>query len=225
MQRTSIGRSPVLEIGLLKLGHLLCLVYWLGADLGVFYSSYFVADDKLSSETRVTMGKLLFALDQAPRICMPLIFGFGAHLAARLGYWQLSDGGIVGVWALCLGWLSLVLTLHHRGHSERLAVLDYWLRVAVIVGLVGYAVQGLATGSVVTWLATKLLIFAVLVACGLLIRRFLGPFGPAFAAVAQGTPTAADNVAIRETFAKTRPFVVTIWAGLLANTLFGLHLL
>ncbi len=215
----------MLEIGLLKLGHLLCLVYWLGADLGVFYSSYFVANDKLSSETRATMGKLLFALDQAPRICMPLIFAFGAHLAARLGYWPLPLSGIIGIWLLCLVWLGLVITLHYRGHNQRLTIVDYWLRVAVIAGLVGYAGHGIATGSVVTWLAIKLLIFAVLVTCGLLIRRFLGPFGPAFSAVAQGTATPKDNAAIRDTFAKTRPFVVVIWAGLLANTLFGLHLL
>ena len=78
-----------LRLELLKLGHVLCLVYWLGADLGVFYSSYFVADDKLKAETRVAMAKLLFALDQGPRICMPLIFAFGAHLAFRLGLWQI----------------------------------------------------------------------------------------------------------------------------------------
>ena len=38
------------ELGILKLIHILCLVYWLGADLGVFYSSYFLIDEKLSRE-------------------------------------------------------------------------------------------------------------------------------------------------------------------------------
>lgn len=215
----------MLEIGLLKLGHLLCLVYWLGADLGVFYSSYFVADDKLSTETRVAMGKLLFALDQAPRICMPLIFAFGGHLAIKMGYWPLPTAGPMAIWGLCLVWLGIVVTLHFGGHRAWLTAVDCWLRVAIVAGLVGYAAHGIVTGSVVTWLAIKLLVFALLVACGLLIRLFLGPFGPAFAAVAQGNASAADNAAIRNTFARTRPLVLIIWAGLLTNTVLGLHLL
>ena len=34
------------ELALLKMAHILGLVYWLGGDLGVFYSSFFVADEK-----------------------------------------------------------------------------------------------------------------------------------------------------------------------------------
>ena len=34
-----------IEIGILKLIHILCLVYWLGADLGVFYSSYYLVNE------------------------------------------------------------------------------------------------------------------------------------------------------------------------------------
>lgn len=215
----------MLEIGLLKLGHLLCLVYWLGADVGVFYSSFFVADDTLSAETRVSMGKLLFALDQAPRICMPLIFGFGAHLAFRLGLWPISPGAVVAVWLATLAWLAMVLTLHLRGHAPALTAVDYWFRVLVVAGLAAYVAIGLTSGAIVSWLALKLAVFAVLVACGLLVRHSLKPFGPAFAAVARGEATAADNQAIRASLNRTRPFVVVIWLGLLLNTALGLHLL
>ena len=73
------------ELGILKLIHTLCLVYWLGADLGVFYSSYFLIDEKLSKETRITISKVLFFLDQTPRISMILILPSGIHLSKILG--------------------------------------------------------------------------------------------------------------------------------------------
>ena len=215
----------MLEIGLLKLGHLLCLVYWLGADLGVFYSSYFVADDKLSTETRVTTARILFALDQAPRICMPLILAFGVHLAYRLGMWNLPGIAVAAAWLVCLGWLAMVLTLHVRGQDAKgLTTFDYWFRVAVVAGLSAHSIYSLTGGHVATWLAVKLLVFAGLVACGLMVRRGLRPFGPAFAALVQGRAGDEDNAAIRGSLARTRPFVLAIWAGLLVNTALGLHL-
>ena len=216
----------MLEIGLLKLGHVLCLVYWLGADLGVFYSSFFVADEKLSSETRVAMAKLLFALDQGPRICMPLIFAFGTQLAYRLGLWQVPGAAVAAVWLVCLGWLAMVIALHARGAAAQgLAKFDYGFRVAVILGLAGYVGFGLANGSLLGWVAVKLSVFTVLVLCGLLVRRGLRPFGPAFAAVARGSAGSAENEAIRSSLNRVRPFVVVIWLGLLLNTALGIRLL
>lgn len=216
----------MLEIGLLKMGHLLCLVYWLGADLGVFYSSYFVADDRLSAETRVSMARLLFALDQAPRLCMPLILAFGVHLGYRLGQLAVPVSAVVATWVVCLGWLGMVLTLHLRGHGARtLTTIDYWFRVAVIIGLGGYSLYALVADSMADWLAMKLLVFAALVACGLAVRRKLRPFAPAFAALVDGRATDADNAAIRGSLSATRPFVLAIWLGLLINTALGVHLL
>lgn len=213
------------EIGLLKLGHLLCLVYWLGADLGVFYSSYFVADEKLSPETRVSMAKLLFALDQGPRMCMPLMLGSGVHLGWRLGMLPMSGVLVAATWLVCLGWLAMVVTLHVRGTAAKgLTTFDYVFRVAVVAGLGGYSINALVTGSLLDWLAIKLLVFALLVLSGLLVRRRLKPFGPAFAAVAKGRANDADNAAIRSSLAGTRPFVIAIWIGLLINTALGLHI-
>ena len=74
------------------------------------------------------------------------------------------------------------------------------------------------------WVAIKLAIFGGLVACGLFVRIMLKPFGPAFAKVVQGNPDAADNEAIRSSLARVKPFVLAIWAGLIASAALGLHL-
>ena len=97
----------------------------------------------------------------------------------------------------------------------------------MIAALAGAAGTGLASGSVVTapWAAAKLAIFAAMVACGLIIRVNLKPFGPAFGALMTTGPTPEVNAAIASSLARCRPFVVAIWAGLLVNAMLGLHLI
>ena len=43
--------------GLLKYLHILLFVYWLGGDAGVFYSSKFVTDTRLSRDARLEIGR------------------------------------------------------------------------------------------------------------------------------------------------------------------------
>ena len=47
----------------LAIFHLLLFVYWLGGDLGVFYSSGMVVDPELSNSARVTAAKIMVNLD------------------------------------------------------------------------------------------------------------------------------------------------------------------
>ena len=214
------------EIGVLTFAHLLCLVYWLGADLGVFTSSYYVANPALSAETRVNMVKLLFFLDQAPRLCMPLIFATGVHLAARMGWLSLEPSAVWLVWGMCLAWLAMVATLHKLGpRAQMLIKIDAVFRVLLIAALLLIGIAALLEGWFADWIAVKLLVFAGLVSCGLLIRLKLKPFGPAFGKLAAGQVTDQDNAAISRSLNATRPFVVAIWLGLLINTALGLHLL
>ncbi len=213
------------DIGVLQLIHVIGLVYWLGADLGVFYSSYYVADDSLGAEARLTVAKILFWLDQAPRIAMPIMLGSGFHLAWRFGTLPLPQIAVYLTWAVVGVWLGLVFLLHARGPSPLMSRIDFGLRVVIVVLTAGIAAWALATDALVYWVAWKLLIFAALVSCGLIIRIRLKPFAAAFAALAGGTAGAAENATIRDVFASTRPFVIAIWLGLLVNTLLGLHLL
>jgi hypothetical protein len=51
---------------------------------------------------------------------------------------------------------------------------------------------------------------------GLLVRRALIPFGPAFQRLAAGAAQAGDEAAIRNALAQARIFVVSIWLALIA---------
>lgn len=218
------------EIALLKFAHVLGLVYWLGADLGVFYSSYILCDDQQPSKVRVSAARILFALDQAPRVSMTLMLPLGVHLAVSVGYIVAPSWLVPAIWLLAAGWLTMVLLLHFKGHGDALPGLkrfDLLFRAVLVIALVGIGLVAMigAMPGVTSWAGTKLAIFGALVFCGLMVRIQLKPFGPAFGQLVRGEATETDNQAIRRSIGGTRPFVLAIWVGLLLNTALGVHLL
>ncbi len=84
--------------------HLLLFVYWLGGDLGVFYSSRFVVDPGRSREARLTAAKIMLDLDLIPRICMSLTLTVGGILNEFYGIphppWQQANSSEI-TWRRC----------------------------------------------------------------------------------------------------------------------------
>ncbi|MDJ0709237.1 MAG: hypothetical protein QNJ14_02550 [Woeseiaceae bacterium] len=217
------------EYLLIKLLHVVGFAYWLGGDLGVFYSSYFVADDSRPDTVRIATAKILFALDQAPRICMTMSLPLGTHLAWRMGVLPFGATTMAIIWVLCFGWLAMVVTLHTAAQSKGKAMLttfDFWFRIALSLGLIVVGLYAwFGPSTMPYWVAAKIAIFGGLVGCGLIVRIKLKPFGPAFANLVGGSASDADNAAIRNSLGGTRPFVVAIWIGLIVSTALGLHLI
>jgi len=218
------------EYLLLKLLHVVGFAYWLGGDLGVFYSSYFVANEKHSTDVRIATAKILFALDQAPRICMTMMLPLGVHLTWEMGIFEFDAWIMMAIWLACFGWLAMVITLHvaKPGKGKAfLTIFDFWFRLTLSTGLVagGALAQFTDTLRLPHWVALKLLLFGLMIGCGLIVRIKLRPFVPAFARLAGGQANDADNAAIRSSLGATRPFVISIWIGLLASTAYGLHLI
>ncbi len=218
------------EYALLKLAHIVGFAYWLGTDLGVFYSSYFVANDGLSADVRAATARILLALDLAPRICMTLMLPLGLHLAWQLDTLPIGGATLALAWVLCLAWLGMVLFLHFASSDTKKASVtkfDFGLRILISTALIfaGIAALSGAIDAIPYWIAWKLLIFGGLVGCGLIIRIRLRDFGPAFANVAKGQASDLDNAAIRRSLGGTRPFVIAIWIGLLASAALGTHVI
>lgn len=214
----------------LKLAHLLAFVYWLGGDLGTFYSSRFVVDDKLSPAQRATALKIMLGCDQGPKLAMPLIFALGFSLATQMGYFSAPAAVSAAVWLLALAWFANVNYLFFTANEAakaRLSQIDLWFRVLVVLLLAGLALATLAgTGPFGPgWLALKILIFAALVACGIWIRIQLRPFGAAFGRLlAEGSSPEVEST-LNRSIARCRPAVYLIWLGLIANAALGLHLI
>jgi len=212
---------------LLKLAHILLFVYWLGGDIGVFYSATFVRNRTLSVEARRTALKILVWVDQIPRYCLVLMLPVGYTLALRLGVVRLPPTFMVILWVIGLGWLWMVWSIHHHQGTpfgERLRKIDLSWRFVLTAGLLFDAWQGFTrTGHLLTdWISLKFVIFALLIFCGIMIRLRGKPSGPALKQIFATGSTPELEATVMRTFGRTRPFVLSIWALLVVAAYVGI---
>ncbi len=205
--------------------HLVLFVYWLGGDLGVFYSSGFVVNENLSKETRLVAAKIMMNLDLFPRMCLSLMLTVGGILSEFKGIehptWQL-----VGIILLGPFWLAMVLTIHLKHGSafaRRLTQFDFWFRWAVIIGVLVSVGYSFSTGRLAPapWIGGKLVIFAFLIFCGVMIRRALVPFIDGLRALGADAVTEASNAGMHASLGRVRPWVLAIWVGLIVEAYLG----
>ncbi|MBC2669840.1 hypothetical protein ACFOON_00305 [Novosphingobium piscinae] len=212
-------------LALLTLLHLLVPIYWLGGDLGAFYSARFLVDPNRSVAERLMALTILNTIDMAPRTTLILAFPTGFSLAVAKG-WVDSPPAVLGlVWAGFLAWLALAwaVHLHHGPASAGLRRLDIAVRYGVLAALTGAGVAGLAGAiALPLFLSLKLLVLAGCVTIGLLVRRQLVPLFPAIVALRRDGATPAGDAVIRGVIAVTQPTVITLWVLVLIACLLGL---
>ncbi|MQY26136.1 hypothetical protein [Nocardia aurantia] len=215
--------------------HLVLFVFWLGGDLGVFYSSRFVIDPKLTAPARATALAIMSGLDLAPRICLILFLPSGVTLmacdphGARLFGIDLFPWWLVAlVWLFALAWLTLAVVTHRtHGRLTAVARADLTLRTAAIIGMAvagGYTLIAHDPFGVTTnprWLGGKILLWCAAVAAGLGIRITLRPFGPAFGRLMAGETGPDLETVLRRSVNGCLPYVWTIWGSVLAAAALG----
>ena len=208
--------------------HVLSFVYWLGADLGVFYGARFAANPRFSLETRVTVADIMAFVDLFPRLCVPIAGVSGITLAVLSG--QLSPGPL-WLWAALIVagvWIAFILWIYaNRKQRQKISVLvavDPWLRAFVLVILLLMGVVAL-TGQGITQnmsIAVKLLIYAAAIFMSLVLRHLFRPYRPALARLVAGSGTQEDDAIMQDAFARTRPAVLLLWACTIAAASVGL---
>lgn len=207
--------------------HVLLFVYWLGGDLGVFYSSKFVIRSDISPEARAVAAKIMLDLDLIPRICMSLMLTVGGILTEFIGVPH-PTYQMVGIVLLGPVWLFCVLYLHFRhgsGAHALISKIDMFIRWAVVIGIpisiwLHWESNKMAEYP---WIAGKLIIFAILVLCGILVRRKIGPFFSTLMKCKAGElPTDEENEAQRKSLSTVRIFVFIIWAGVFLEGFIGI---
>ncbi|MEZ5498246.1 MAG: hypothetical protein R3E77_02325 [Steroidobacteraceae bacterium] len=215
-----------LGYGLIKFLHILLFVYWLGGDAGVYYSSRFVINPKLSRDARLTAAKIFADLDMLPRYCLALMLTVGGLLSEYVGV-RHEPWMLVAIVLLGPVWIVMVHLVHVKqgtAAGQTLARIDMyfrWLVVLAILASVGYS---WSSGRLAPypWLAAKLLIFAGLIVCGLMIRINLPQFMAGFRQLAASGATADSDRDMIDGMAKCQPYVWLIWAGVAAAALIGI---
>jgi hypothetical protein len=207
--------------------HVLLFVYWLGGDLGVFYSSKFVVRGDISPESRAVAAKIMLDLDQIPRMCMSVMLTVGGILTEFIGiphplYQK------VGIVLLGPVWLFCVTYLHfwHDGKAHALITkFDMFIRYAVVIGIPVSVWTHWESNNLAEypWVAGKLIIFAFLVFCGIMIRKKIGPFFTILMKCKAGeTPSEEENAIQRKSLSQARVWVFMIWAGVFLSALSGI---
>ncbi len=200
--------------------HVLCFVYWLGGDLGVFYSSGKLLKPGISTEARTWIRKIYHWLDQFPRICMPLVIALGFTMGS-MQWFDLAAMWLWIIWAITLLWIYFVLALFlNTGGAEKVALIrkiDMPMRWVIAIAITVIGVMSLM-GTGVTqdaWLAAKLLIWAGTVFCGIVSRTTIKPFHAAFTRVLTQGETPEDLAQMKRSLYITRIPILGIW-GLVA---------
>jgi len=209
----------------LLLIHLILFAYWLGGDLGVFYSSGFVVNPELSRETRLTAAKIMLGCDLVPRICMSLMLTVGGLLSMYIGIehlnWQL-------ILIILLGplWLSMVLVLHFKHDAPFIPALtkfDFVFRWFLIAAIIASCLYAYSTDRLIEtpWIIGKLLVFAGCVFAGLMIRMKIKDFINTYIKIINDDYSDADNQAMIKSLSAVRPWVVAIWVMLVIEAYLG----
>jgi hypothetical protein len=213
--------------------HILLLTYWLGADLGVFYSSRYVMRTDISTESRNVALKIMGWLDLWPRLCLVLFLPSGVTLMALDDYGRDTFMGwpLVGIWVAGAIWFALVLGnhyLHDHPKHALIAKLDLLARSSVVVGLLGSAAYtvlvdepfGVTTNP--KWLGFKVGLYAIAIGCGIAIRFKLRPFTPAWIGLMTKGSSGEVEAGIRASIVGSQPYVAAIWVCVVGAALLGL---
>jgi hypothetical protein len=205
--------------------HLVLFCYWLGGDIGVFYSSGFAADPKLSIEARMVAARIMLALDLVPRLCGAVMLTVGGVLGEFVGVehpaWQMA-----GIILLAPVWLALELILHFKHGTplgKAMQKFDNPFKWTIVVACIVSAGWELATGQLdqAPWFGYKILVFAAIVFCSLMINKTIGPYIVGIERIAAGVINDEENAAMAKSLRQCKWAVLGIWAGLVIEAVLG----
>lgn len=216
---------PIAAHLVLKWAHIVCLVYWLGGEWGVFQTSYNVTNPRLPLDERRRHLETAYRIDILARTGIILLFPLGFHMGADLGAHPFVDA-VPWVWAASLAWLSLTWSAFFTRETDRglrLTRIDERLRYVLIPVLVYSAIHSLVAGVPFTarWFAAKVLIYACLLVIGLVLRFVMRHWTTIFRALAVNGPDAALERRLAREISLARALAYLYWVGIASTAFIG----
>lgn len=213
---------------LFLIGHVVVFGIWFGTDIATFTLSRRVLDPSIDLIARRGLAGAMTSIEIIARICLPTMLALGLSLSIGAGLLDVPDGWIAVIWILTAAWLWLIWSVHRAsGASElssRLAMVDLVIRSVLCAGLWVAGVVSIASGSgpfLGDWLGVKVLLFALIMSCGIAIRFQLRPFAVAFGALVTQGSTPERESALAASLRRAQPLVGVIWGSLLFATVLG----
>jgi len=202
----------------LKWGHIVAMVYWLGGEWGVFQTSYNVTNPKLTLDERRRHLETAYRIDILARTGIILLLPLGFHMGYNLGAHP-YENLIAPVWIVMLAWLTLTWTAFIKRETDiglRVTRIDEQLRYILIPVLIGTAAYSLAYGAPFTaqWFSTKVLLYGMLLIIGLGLRFIMRHWTTIFRQIAQQGATPALEARLAREIALARGMAYVYWIGI-----------
>ena len=202
---------------LLVVVHVLLFAYWLGADWGVYVTSRYVADPKLSLEERRRFLQAAFRIDLLPRISFTLLLPVGVQLAAYYGAWPFHRAFVPAVWVFAIAWMILnVAGYLHTGTpvGDRLRGIDQSIRLVMAPVLVAAGLWSVFSGHPIAplFVALKLMVFGCMIIVGLILRAIMKNWAIGFRRLATEGPSTAVDAIFQASLGRARYIAYFMWS-------------
>ena len=224
--------------------HIFLVVAWLGIDVGVFSSSFFLRNPGYSIQERLMIGKLAAILDMGPRASLLLMYPVGAWLSWS-GKWgfQHNIGPLSPVAQLVLITLAFFIW-------EICVWIQFWGHRKILAGTAGDSLQrflhryrkwdiyarwvlgGLLILDGVSalfgrgfiqqpWLAWKILLFGLIVYQGIGIRWAADSWPAAIRDIVDNGSTPEREAVLNNAMLRAYPFVLVLWGLIIIISILG----
>jgi len=212
----------------LLIGHISVFGIWFGTDIATFILSRKVLDPSIDVIARRGLAGAMTSIEIIARLCLPTMLAFGLTLSVDGGLLDIAQAWIIPIWIGTAAWVALIWAVHKgSGASEldsRLAMVDLVVRSVICVSLWIAGTWSLVsqTGPFLrNSLSVKVLLFALIMTCGIIIRFQLRPFAVAFGNLVSKGSTPETEGALTSSLRRAQPLVGVIWVSLLSATALG----
>lgn len=196
------------------------MVFWIGADIGVFIAGLRFIDPRRSLAERTAVIELGMVIDRYPRICFVAILPVGLQLVYSLGLMPaLSLRLLELAWVLSAVWITAVvasMVLHGRSAARRWQRIELAFQAAAVLVFASLAAAAwLGRVAAPGWLAGKFLAYAAICLSAILLERAFGPVATTFAAIVAEGSTPERESRLRSHMIATYVWVLAIYAAVL----------
>jgi hypothetical protein len=207
--------------------HILVMAFWIGGDMGAYYSAGMFVKSEYSPETRAALARVMQGVDMFPRLAMVLIVPTGLTLAARTGLSPIGGGWLALVWVVSAAWLYMVWSVHRPtapAWGHKLKPVDDAFNYALLIAVAGAVAASIAVAEPFgeTWLIVKVALYGLTIIALIVVNFLLRPFVPAFTKLMTEGSSPEVEAVISGSIRKAKPFIWSIWAIVVINTALGL---
>jgi hypothetical protein len=206
--------------------HILLMVFWIGADIGVFIAGLRFMDSRRSIEERAAVINLGMVIDRYPRICFVAILPVGLQIGYSSGLMPfLSSQLLLLAWILSAVWMVAVISimvLHGRPGARQWQAVERCFRVAGFVVLTALGLAGwMQRVAVPGWLAGKLVGYGAICLFAIPLERAFAPVPALFASIVTEGSTPERESKLRHYMVWTYVWVLAIYAAVLTCGFLG----